>query len=305
MNHLYLAVFLSDLLVTLALAIVLHFLGSYAGTPVYRRLALVFACAGGFLGAWFAAAYLGVNLFRPASDLLAILQATAYLFVCAAEAVLIDLTLFGTKPARRGTAVIVTLYGILALLLFYAKLSGVLFPRGGDLLYYSKWSAGALLLVCAAVVAVVLVATGRLGELRFPKGFRVLLGLGLFLLAVAGAADLFVLRSRFRTVGPRAMSYPLSATAYLLVSILLLVAASRLTARYRTLLPRVDEMLGRLLTAREREIVSRLLQGESNQTIADRLFIALPTVKNHLHNIYEKLGVSSRTEILHLFLPDK
>ena len=305
MNHLYLAIFLSDLLVTLALAIVLLFLGSYAGSSVYRRLAVVFACAGGFLGAWFAAAYLGVNLFHRTNGLLALIEAGAFLFVCAAEAVLMDL-LFGCARGRSARRVLVGgVYALLALLLTWAKLSGVLLPAGGDFLYYMKWSIAAFLLIGAGVVAGSLVVTGRLGELRFPRRFRLMLGTGFLVLAAGGGVDLFLLRAHFRGTQPIAMSYPFSTSAYLLVCGLLLAASIRLIGHYRSLLPRIDETLGRLLTVREREIVSRLLQGESNQAIADRLFIALPTVKNHLHNIYEKLGVSSRTEVLHLFLPDK
>jgi DNA-binding NarL/FixJ family response regulator len=51
---------------------------------------------------------------------------------------------------------------------------------------------------------------------------------------------------------------------------------------------------GRLLTLREWEIVRLVGQGLSNQQIARGLYIALPTVKNHVHNILEKLGVHRR-----------
>jgi two-component system nitrate/nitrite response regulator NarL len=50
------------------------------------------------------------------------------------------------------------------------------------------------------------------------------------------------------------------------------------------------------LTAREQEIVELLEQGLSNKEIAARLRIELPTVKNHVHNILEKLDVRRRGE---------
>lgn len=50
------------------------------------------------------------------------------------------------------------------------------------------------------------------------------------------------------------------------------------------------------LTAREREIVALLGDGLSNKEIAARLRIELPTVKNHVHNILEKLNVRRRAE---------
>ncbi|CAM04270.1 LuxR family two component transcriptional regulator [Saccharopolyspora erythraea NRRL 2338] len=51
-----------------------------------------------------------------------------------------------------------------------------------------------------------------------------------------------------------------------------------------------------LLSHREAEIAELLEQGLSNQEIARRLCIALATVKNHVHNILDKLGVRGRAE---------
>ena len=55
------------------------------------------------------------------------------------------------------------------------------------------------------------------------------------------------------------------------------------------------------LSNREREISGLVVQGFLNKEIAERLFISEQTVKNHLHNIFEKLGVSNRLELaLHI-----
>ena len=50
------------------------------------------------------------------------------------------------------------------------------------------------------------------------------------------------------------------------------------------------------LSNRELEVLNLVSQGKSNQEIADRLFIQVGTVKNHVHNILSKLNVSSREE---------
>ena len=50
------------------------------------------------------------------------------------------------------------------------------------------------------------------------------------------------------------------------------------------------------LTLREREIVALVGRGLSNKEIARELCIELPTVKNHVHRILDKLGVSRRAE---------
>jgi len=52
-----------------------------------------------------------------------------------------------------------------------------------------------------------------------------------------------------------------------------------------------------LLTPREGEIVSLVTQGFRNKEIAEKLSISEQTVKNHLQNIYDKLGVSDRLEL--------
>ena len=50
------------------------------------------------------------------------------------------------------------------------------------------------------------------------------------------------------------------------------------------------------LTAREREVLKLVAQGMSNAEIAERLTLELGTVKTHVHNILDKLNVSSRHE---------
>jgi len=50
------------------------------------------------------------------------------------------------------------------------------------------------------------------------------------------------------------------------------------------------------LTPREQEILALLVQGDLYKEIGERLGISLNTVKRHLHAIYEKLHVQSRTE---------
>ena len=50
------------------------------------------------------------------------------------------------------------------------------------------------------------------------------------------------------------------------------------------------------LTARETEILGMLAEGHANKTVASRLGISEHTVKFHVASIFEKLGVSTRTE---------
>lgn len=60
-----------------------------------------------------------------------------------------------------------------------------------------------------------------------------------------------------------------------------------------------DPEAGRIaaLTAREREIIGLVAEGNGTRPIADRLGISEKTVRNHLVSVYSKLGVSDRLEL--------
>jgi two-component system, NarL family, nitrate/nitrite response regulator NarL len=51
------------------------------------------------------------------------------------------------------------------------------------------------------------------------------------------------------------------------------------------------------LSQREREIIILIAQGYKNKEIAEKMCITEQTVKNHLHNVFDKLGVSDRLEL--------
>jgi two-component system, NarL family, response regulator LiaR len=70
----------------------------------------------------------------------------------------------------------------------------------------------------------------------------------------------------------------------------------------QVLIQRVNEpsLPGQDMTGREKEILELMVQGLSNNEIADRLIISQSTVKFHVSNILSKLGVSGRTEAVAL-----
>ena len=51
------------------------------------------------------------------------------------------------------------------------------------------------------------------------------------------------------------------------------------------------------MTPREREVVALIGEGLSNKEIAERLSIALHTVKSHVHNVLEKLALRTRLQV--------
>ena len=92
----------------------------------------------------------------------------------------------------------------------------------------------------------------------------------------------------------------------LLVQCIRQVHAGELWLEKRSVTSALEKLLQReagqrevalLLTPREIEIVKQVAAGLRNIEIAKRLFISEGTVKMHLHNIYQKLGVDSRTKL--------
>ncbi len=59
------------------------------------------------------------------------------------------------------------------------------------------------------------------------------------------------------------------------------------------------------LTHRENEMLQLLARGLLYKEIADQMYISINTVKQHIHNIYEKLHVQNRTEAINKALSKK
>ena len=55
------------------------------------------------------------------------------------------------------------------------------------------------------------------------------------------------------------------------------------------------------ISERERQVIGLVVAGLSNQEIADRLFISVRTVKDHIYNIYKKTKVENRVQLSNLF----
>jgi two-component system, NarL family, nitrate/nitrite response regulator NarL len=79
-----------------------------------------------------------------------------------------------------------------------------------------------------------------------------------------------------------------------------LVCSPRIAAKlFRRMSERFDEpgtTHAKPLTMRERQVLDFIRLGLSNKEIAEKLCIAEPTVKSHVHNLLDKLEVSSRAQ---------
>ncbi len=97
---------------------------------------------------------------------------------------------------------------------------------------------------------------------------------------------LFALRWSFRTLRMRRKDAP--------------TPKGRQDAVYvRATMDNVCERYG--LTAREREVLMSLVEGNDYQNTASRLHLAVGTVKSHMHNIFKKTGTKTSAELLQMF----
>lgn len=59
-----------------------------------------------------------------------------------------------------------------------------------------------------------------------------------------------------------------------------------------------SELASLKVSKRELEVLQLMSQGLSNNEIAERLFVSLSTVKTHSRNLFDKLGVTRRTQAI-------
>lgn len=62
----------------------------------------------------------------------------------------------------------------------------------------------------------------------------------------------------------------------------------------------IKDIEGYNLSKREKEIMDLMLQGDTNEEIGEKLFITISTVKKHVYNIFTKMGINSRIQLMKL-----
>ncbi|OJU85082.1 MAG: hypothetical protein BGO11_15855 [Solirubrobacterales bacterium 70-9] len=75
-------------------------------------------------------------------------------------------------------------------------------------------------------------------------------------------------------------------------------ARDELRASGETLRRREGEALLDELTPRERTVAQLVAQGRTNRDVAAQLFVSVRTVEFHLRNVFAKLDISSRIELM-------
>ena len=92
-------------------------------------------------------------------------------------------------------------------------------------------------------------------------------------------------------------------------AILLMLVLLLLFQLYRVRIRKIEKRYGEDLrlekflikknvSEKEKEVIALILEGCSNKDIEDKLFISYGTVKNHVYNIFKKLDVKSRVQLI-------
>jgi DNA-binding CsgD family transcriptional regulator len=97
---------------------------------------------------------------------------------------------------------------------------------------------------------------------------------------------------------------PLSPLCYLVLNIVFLVLVVKNFLLIPVTIPNfrnLTDFKQYQLTNREKEIINLLIQGFQNKEISQKLFISESTVKTHIQNIYKKLGIQNRVQLVNSF----
>ncbi len=196
-------------------------------------------------------------------------------------------------------------------------------------------AAGVLFAFAYGAVVAVYIVDGTTGPIQILTSIAFLLSLAVFVVSLIGLVShrpapptripVWAARSFgwFYLVGflTFAGAAPMSEAAqmltvsvvYLLMNIWPLVWIHRFylpSARNDQILLTDEAVINRIvesysLSKREGEILRLLLQGKTYRDIEAALFISINTVRNHIHNLYQKLGVESRGRLIHFILEYK
>lgn len=107
---------------------------------------------------------------------------------------------------------------------------------------------------------------------------------------------------------PRAIRYPVAVAFILFFSLAPFIWIKFFFLEYAESLLAIvgdnqvlDLIYGKYnISKREQDILKLILDGKTNKEIEETLFISYHTVKNHVYNLYQKLGVKNRYELVHL-----
>ena len=130
--------------------------------------------------------------------------------------------------------------------------------------------------------------------LEIAKSRNVLIAVSvIFILLLLSSITLFILRNKRIEAERIAQELQVTALKQRVLELQLESPALQLSLELKEL----NNKITTPLTDREYDMLSFCIEGKSNQEMADKLFVSINTVKFHLRNIYQKLGVNNKKEV--------
>jgi DNA-binding CsgD family transcriptional regulator len=190
---------------------------------------------------------------------------------------------------------------ILLLLACYPAYSlwAMLFPRLAPI--ERSWLQNGVTLVNAYILVRVARMRGSVDDPDLKAGLGFALYIGAAVSILFGVIDDNFLRLRELDPYLDNIDHHLVLLVWGVVGMAVGSRAFRLRFQKREPAASLEEcLIAKGLSAREREIASLMAEGLSNDEIAGRLFISVPTVKTHAFRFFRKLGIRNRVELRYL-----
>ncbi|MCX7882828.1 MAG: helix-turn-helix transcriptional regulator [Brevinematales bacterium] len=174
------------------------------------------------------------------------------------------------------------------------------------LLFLDQWVWGSLMVVFLAVTLALLWFQRVWGvSFLLSRVVRVLLWLTLGFLPLFVVDNLWEIFQIRWGILPRCFNF--SPLYYMVWNFLTFVYMIRFLAEKKLWLSELVQSCpssvgGVVFSRREREIISLLIQGHDNATVAAKLFITEHTVRNYISKLYEKTGTTNRVQLVQRLL---
>jgi DNA-binding CsgD family transcriptional regulator len=178
--------------------------------------------------------------------------------------------------------------------------------EGREILYFMRFELrflcyGMFLIVFLNTIFLIWIHRGRIRNEVNRKILKTILVLCIIFLP-AFVADLFF--EKFRMNQKVLYGLDFSMFFYLVWNVISIVYTAQYLITKITIVPGVsisENFIRKFsISVKEKEIISLIVKGYTNKMISDSLFISAQTVKNHVYNIFQKVSVKSRTELIFL-----
>lgn len=300
MSHFFLLLFCIIFILSWITALNLQLNNQQADIFQLKKLKNFFIAIGLFFLFWFLSEYIVLNILPEDTIVYALLESLGFIWIGIATWFLFNylLPVKYTKQVKYYKAI----FYIIIVLLISCRLSNHIFNT--HLLFF-HWLKNLVLLLLmlfpgtTALLSIIKKENNNNPLIKLKKTC----GIITLLLIISAIIDIKILKVKLvQEVEKLGSAFLLFNSVFILSLIILnifLIRFFKSINKKNKLSPSILKTWK--ITTRESEIIAAICNGKTNQQIADEHFISLATVKNHIHNIFQKCSATSRYQIIKLF----